>query len=147
MIRYFYRPIFWLARAYWLVSRPRTRGATAIICYKDEILLVKNTYGKGRWLFPGGGVEKKELPEQAVRREIKEELGISMTEVNLLGTHFFTDNFKKDTVWFFESHVDTRSVQPNKKEIAEAEWFRRNKLPTNLAISAVRGLALLNTPH
>lgn len=48
----------------------------AIIVKGNEILATQRGYGEfeGGWEFPGGKVEKGETPEQAIVREIKEEL-------------------------------------------------------------------------
>lgn len=48
----------------------------AIIEKGDEILATQRGYGEfeGGWEFPGGKVEAGETPEQAIVREIKEEL-------------------------------------------------------------------------
>jgi mutator protein MutT len=44
---------------------------------------------------PGGGIEEGETPEQAVRREIMEELSITLTSVQLLGSI--------DHIWIWKS--------------------------------------------
>jgi len=53
---------------------------------------------------PGGGVEEGETPEQAVRRELREELGITLTAVLQLGA--------VDHVWFW-----------NGREVRERAWL------------------------
>ena len=51
----------------------------AIIVEDNSVLLIhriKN--GKEYWVFPGGGIENGETPEQAIRREAYEELGTNI---------------------------------------------------------------------
>lgn len=51
----------------------------AIICRHDRFLLTKRlpgTHMAGRWEFPGGKVEAHETPQDALVRELSEELGI-----------------------------------------------------------------------
>ena len=60
-----------------------TLGTRAIILNsKNEILLVKHTYTPG-WHFPGGGVDKGESPRQAIIREVKEELNLTLSKEKL----------------------------------------------------------------
>ncbi|WP_413294194.1 (deoxy)nucleoside triphosphate pyrophosphohydrolase [Bdellovibrio sp. HCB185ZH] len=59
---------------------------------EKRILLVRrgpDQSGAGFWEFPGGKVEPSESPEQALRREIDEELGIAITVGNLIGEKDF----------------------------------------------------------
>jgi 8-oxo-dGTP diphosphatase len=55
--------------------------AIALMNVKGEVLLAQRPEGKrlaGKWEFPGGKVEKHESPEEALIREIKEELDIEI---------------------------------------------------------------------
>ncbi len=41
--------------------------------------------GQDAWQFPQGGIDKEESPEQAMYRELKEETGLSPSDVEILG--------------------------------------------------------------
>ena len=61
------------------------------VIYKDDkILLTRRKKGKsleGYWEFPGGKVEKEETDTIALKRELKEELGLEISELN-----YFSEN-------------------------------------------------------
>ena len=66
--------------------------ATLICIKKNEILLVKRAFApaKGEWSLPGGFIELGETPEDAAKRELKEETNLNGEVVKLLGhcSHF-----------------------------------------------------------
>lgn len=64
-----------------LAKMPSASGA---IIYNSEgkILLQKQPY-RPEWHIPGGMLETKETPKQAVQREVKEECGITITHARL----------------------------------------------------------------
>lgn len=64
------------------------RVVAAIIRKGDEVFATRRGYGeyKGWWEFPGGKIEPGESPEQALAREIREELDAEISVGELLGT-------------------------------------------------------------
>ena len=60
----------------------------AIIKKDDKIFITKRSYGEfiDMWEFPGGKVEVGETQEEALIREIKEELELYITNLNYLTT-------------------------------------------------------------
>jgi 8-oxo-dGTP pyrophosphatase MutT (NUDIX family) len=56
----------------------------------DEILLLQRAEGSalaGEWFLPGGLVEPGELPEEGARRELAEEAGVAIGELELIGCY------------------------------------------------------------
>ena len=62
------------------------RVAAAIIIEKGKVFATQRGYGefKDGWEFPGGKIEDGETPEQAIVREIAEELDTEIEVVELL---------------------------------------------------------------
>lgn len=57
--------------------------ACALVDVDGRVLVAQRPEGKsmaGLWEFPGGKIEQGELPEQALIRELKEELGIDVSQ-------------------------------------------------------------------
>ena len=69
-------------------EKKRIQVVAAIIRRDNEIFATQRGYGdyKDWWEFPGGKVERGETPEQALAREIREELAAEITVGDYLTT-------------------------------------------------------------
>jgi putative (di)nucleoside polyphosphate hydrolase len=53
---------------------------------RGQLLWARRVGGRDAWQFPQGGIDKGESPEQALYRELHEEVGLSRHSVEILGT-------------------------------------------------------------
>lgn len=77
----------------------RVRG---ILIENEVITIIKRTRdGETFYVFPGGGVEKGETEEQALKREMKEELGLDVLVKELVTKQNFGKPKSKECINFF----------------------------------------------
>ncbi|MCG2685857.1 NUDIX hydrolase [Candidatus Parcubacteria bacterium] len=98
-----------------------------------RVLLVQQTYGRRKWSLPGGGLDHGETPTDGVRREVREEAGLEITEPTLVGvfTRFsISTGIGRDLVFVF---VDTAEEAPVEttcpEEISSVGFFNTEELP------------------
>ena len=131
-----------ILRVYWFLFRPKTSGVRCVVLNKDKILLVRHTYGSHLWTTVGGGIKANEDLEQAVRREVKEEVGLELGVVKKVGEVQYEEEYKKDTVHVFLSDTLNTDLQPDNAEIVEASWFPVDELPEDVSPRFKKFLAL-----
>lgn len=71
-------------------------AACALVDPDGRVLIAQRPQGKpmaGLWEFPGGKVESDERPEQTLIRELKEELGITVSEACLAPLAFASHGY------------------------------------------------------
>ena len=104
----------------------------AIICNdmerKNKIFATARGYGdlKGGWEFPGGKVEPGETPQQALKREIMEELSTEIKVGELIDTieyDYPTFHLSMDCFW-----AEVISGQLELKEAEAAKWLTKDQL-------------------
>ena len=116
--------------------------AAAIICddmkEKNKIFATARGYGelKGGWEFPGGKVESGETPQQALIREIIEELDTEIAVHNKIGTieyDYPTFHLSMDCFW-----CTVVSGELVLKEAEAARWQTKDELDSVQWIPADR---------
>jgi ADP-ribose pyrophosphatase YjhB (NUDIX family) len=129
-------------RLYWWLMRPQTHGVRGLVFNEqDEILLVRHRYIKGCYL-PGGRVGRREAPLDALKREIREETGLShLTIERKLGTYQSEQEYKRDTIDVFVARCSGMiQFKPN-IEIQQAQFFPLSELPSDVTPATRRRLA------
>jgi len=113
-----------------------------IVNDKNETLLLKRTLkarnSAGFWAEPGGGVEVGEKVEDALKREIKEELGVEIKIIKFLG---FTEGIVDNQHWISLNYLakivsgEINNLEPEKH--AEVKWFSLDGLPEKLVQNTI----------
>lgn len=112
----------------------------AIIIHENKIFATQRGYGefKDGWEFPGGKIEPGETPQEALVREIKEELDIEIEVKDFLETvEYDYPDFHLSMDCFFCS---IRSGEMVLKEHGAAKWLTAEKLDSVDWLPADQGL-------
>ncbi len=105
-----------------IACRPRGAGYAVI---RDARGSVARTFDNGRWYLPGGGCEDGETDEQALRREIAEEIGRHAGALALLGEALQYYHSAADDCWyamharFFRAEVLGEPFEPRE---GDPDW-------------------------
>ena len=65
------------------------------------------------------------------RREVREVLGCEIVELEMVSTHFFASDGKRDTIYLFRARAVGRTKHDN-FEVEEARCFAMDALPPNI---------------
>ncbi len=132
-----------------MTDRPRVGVGVCVLNDKGQVLFGKrkNSFGKGEWSFPGGHLEMGESIEYCAEREVLEEAGVYLKNIEEIG--FVNDIFDEHTHYItivVKGQVESgeASVQePNKCECWE--WFTPNEFPSPLFLPTKKAIEKFGT--
>lgn len=116
------------------------RVVAAIIIENGKVFVTQRGYGefKDGWEFPGGKIEPGETPEEAIVREIKEELDTEVEVIELLDTvEYDYPNFHLSMGCFI---CKIKSGDLVLKEHEAAKWLTKDTLGSLEWLPADMGL-------
>ncbi|AKJ43086.1 RNA pyrophosphohydrolase [Pragia fontium] len=102
-----------------------------VICNKQGQVLWARRFGQHSWQFPQGGINPGETPEQAMYRELFEEVGLSRKDVRILG---YTRNWLRYKLPKRLVRWDTKPVCIGQKQ----KWFLLQLLSSEADINMQR---------
>jgi ADP-ribose pyrophosphatase YjhB (NUDIX family) len=120
------KPLFF----FWArLTRPMTLGVRGVVTDKEgRVLLVEHTYVHG-WYLPGGGVDRGESVEEALRRELLEEAGVEIEGAPELIAIHASEAFKNDHVALYRIRAWRQVEATSRGEIARTGFFAPDALP------------------
>ena len=108
-----------------------TVGAVALLRRDDgRLLFVDQRHSEG-WALPGGLLRRGEDPDDAVVREVAEEIGVSLTSSELpVPVAAVNPRVRRvDLVYVLDAPADARPQQEDAAEVRRVGWFAADQLP------------------
>lgn len=112
----------------------------AIIIQNEKVFATQRGYGtfKDGWEFPGGKIEKGETPQEALKREIREELNVNIEVESLFDkVEYDYPDFHLSMQCFISSIESGELIL---KEHENAKWLEKGRLYSVDWLPADRGL-------
>ncbi|MEU5262427.1 NUDIX hydrolase [Amycolatopsis sp. NPDC021455] len=103
--------------------------ASAITVHEGRVLLVRRRVKEGSlsWQFPGGEIEEGESANEAAVRETREETGLEVKDVSVLGERVHP-NTGRTMIYVACQVIGGTATVVDDDELAEFAWSDRRKL-------------------
>ena len=126
------------------VEYPRISPAIIVGVYRnEEVLLAHNkNFKEGLYSIIAGFVEQGESLEDAVRREVCEEVGIHIKNIQYVGSKTWSTG---DSLMLgFIAEYESGEISPDGEEIVDADWYNKDKLPPKLPVTISIARKIIN---
>ena len=124
----------WVRRAGVWATQARFTVTAAVVATDDagRVLLLKHVFrGGSGWGIPGGFMEAGEQPEEAARRELREETGLELEDLRLV--HARTLRRPRQVEALFAARAARPALaRAASGEVSRAQWFAPSALPAGL---------------
>ncbi len=126
-------------------GRWANRGVSmdAVIIKDNKILLIQRGVepNKGFWGTPGGYVDWDESVEDVVRREVKEETNLDVTNMKLVGVYSDPSRHPKQVINLVHLVDVADGELQHGDDTADAKWFDLNNLPEQMALDHKKNIS------
>jgi ADP-ribose pyrophosphatase YjhB (NUDIX family) len=120
--------------ALWLLNRKFIVGVIGVVVDgSGRVLLLKHYYrNEYPWGLPSGWVKRGEQPGEAMRRELREEVGLEAKVVSVLETRADPSLPRLDITFLLRAGGPASGPRPLDVEITDAGFFRPGEFPGEL---------------
>ena len=110
------------------VFHGKIQPAVIIAIHKeDKLLMARHSYDtRVKYALIAGFVEMGESIEEAVHREVKEETGISIKNLQYMGSQPWP--FPNSLMCAYKAEYDSGKIMVDGDEILKAEWFTKDEI-------------------
>lgn len=134
-----------MERLKYLKNLPKKHSGSGVVFFNKskEILLVKPVY-KEVWILPGGVVEKSESPRMAAVREVKEEIGLHIKNLQMVCLDWKSQDIYDNYQFIFYggalSKKQIAKIVLQNRELSEYKFFSVNRANVLLSQAMARRL-------
>jgi ADP-ribose pyrophosphatase YjhB (NUDIX family) len=112
-------------------SRFTVTAGAVVADEQGRVLLLEHAFRAGSgWGIPGGFINPEEQPEEALRRELREEVGLELESLDLAFVRTLKTVNQVEVI--FRGRARGRP-EPRSREVTAAEWFPPDALPPGLS--------------
>lgn len=126
---------------------PAIAVGAVLVAPDDTVLLIRRAKDphRGKLSVPGGFVDAGEVAEEALRREIREEVGFEVERLDYLCSHPNPYHYRGVTYqvldFFYRGQVKEKSVRAEESEVSEVCWLSPDAIVLeDIAFDSVRAM-------